>query len=100
LETGDLVAWCEPAPALRERNLALAYTTAGLGNESAAQIARGLLMLTEVRKQFPNDPAVLTEMGRALLAERQAYEAAGLFEHALEIDPDTAAEEANAGRAW
>jgi len=99
-EAGDLVAWREPPRALRERNLALAYTNTGLDNQSAAQIARGLLMLTEMKKQFPDDPAVLAAMGRALLAERQALEAARLFERVLEIGPDTAVEEANAGRAW
>jgi tetratricopeptide (TPR) repeat protein len=99
-KTGDLVAWREPAPALRQRNLALAYTNTGLDNQSTAEITRGLLMLTEVKNEFPNDPAVLTAMGRALLAGRRASEAARLFERVIEMGPDTAVDETNAGRAW
>ena len=97
-ETGDLVAWRQPPAALRERNLALAYTNTGLDNQSAAEITRGLLMLIEMKEEFPNDPAVLTAMGRALLAQKQALEAASLFERVLEIGPDAAVDEANAGR--
>jgi len=99
-ETGDLVAWREPPPAVRDRDLALAYTNAGLDNQSAAQISRGLGMLNEVSSQFPNDPDVLTAMGRALLAEKQAPEAAPLLDRALELGPDSAVAEANAGSAW
>jgi len=57
-------------------------------------------MLTEVEKVFPNDPAVLTALGQALLATGQPLEAARRFERLLELGPDSAVGESDAGRAW
>ena len=48
--TGELAAWREPAPALRERNLALAYISAGLENGAASQTSRGYQMLQAAEK--------------------------------------------------
>jgi len=98
--TGDLVAWRDPPPKLRERDLALAYANSGFENGSASQIVRGYHMLTEVEKVFPDDPAVLTALGHALLAIKQPLEAARRFERVLELGPDSAVDESNAGRAW
>ena len=97
---GDLVPWRDPPPALRERNLAIAYVNGGFENHSASEIVQGLHMLTEVQKQFPDDPAVLTALGQAILAVNRPIEAAQLFERVLELGPDSTLNEENAGTAW
>jgi predicted Zn-dependent protease len=99
-EKGELVPWREPPPALRERNLAIAYVNGGFESHSASQIVRGLHMLTEVEKQFPDDPAVLTALGQALLSVNKPTEAAQRFERVLQLGPDSAVNEENAGTAW
>ena len=98
-ESKDLVAWREPPPALRDRNLALAYANAGLENESMPQGLRGYRMLVEVLKQFPDDPDVLTSLGRILLMGRQSAQAAELFERVLQLGQNTAVNQMYAGRA-
>jgi hypothetical protein len=97
---GDLVPWREPAPASRERNLALAYANAGLENGSMSQGLRGYRMLVSVQKDFPNDPAVLSALGRLLLLGNRSAEAAEMFDRVLQIGPDSALNELYAGRAW
>ncbi|HEY6291515.1 MAG TPA: hypothetical protein VI455_08140 [Terriglobia bacterium] len=99
-EIADLIAWREPPPGLRARNLALAYAQAGLETDSASEIVQGYRMLTEVQKSFPNDRAVVNALAQALLDTHQPLEAAQLFERALNLGPDSAMGEANAGRAW
>ena len=96
----ELVAWREPSPALRERNLALAYVNAGFESGSASEIVRGYHLLTEVQKKFPNDPPVLSALGKALLNLNQPLDAANLFERVLQLGPDSAIAEWDAGRAW
>ncbi len=98
-ESNDLVPWREPQPALRERNLALAYANAGLENESMLQGLQGYRLLLEVQKQFPDDPEVLTSLGRIFLMGRQSAQAAELFEQVLRLGWVTAANEMYAGRA-
>jgi hypothetical protein len=97
---GDLVAWRDPPPKLRDRDLALAYASSGLENGLASEIVRGYHMLIEAEKVFPDDAAVLTALGQALLAMRQPLEAARRFERVLELGPDSAVGESDAGRAW
>jgi hypothetical protein len=99
-ENGDLVAWREPPPALRQRNLGLAYVNAGLENRSEPQVVRGYQMLAEVANKTPDDPEVLKALGLALLGGNRPLEAAGLFERVLKLRPDSAIDEGNAGSAW
>jgi Cytochrome c554 and c-prime/Tetratricopeptide repeat len=99
-EDGDLVAWREPPPNLRERNLALAYVTAGLENQFPSQVSKGYAMLLGAEKQFPDDPDILSAKGRVLLAMKRPAEAAEVFERVLELRPGYALDEGNAGKAW
>ena len=99
-ENNQLVAWREPAPALRERNLALAYLNAGFESYSASEVVRGYQMLVGIEKKFPNDGAVLTALGKALLNLKQPLEAAQVFERVLKLVPNSAVVEADAGEAW
>ncbi len=73
---------------------------AGFENHSASEIVRGYHLLTGVRAQFPDDAAVLSALGRAYLAIHQPQEATGIFERVLELGPDSALNEADAGEAW
>jgi hypothetical protein len=96
----DLAAWREPPPEFRQRNLGLAYVNAGFEHSVASQIVRGLHLLQEVEKVFPDDPAVLRALGNALLAVRQPLDALRRFERVLELEPAGALDEANLGTAW
>jgi predicted Zn-dependent protease len=96
----ELVAWREPPPALRARNLALAYANSGFEHQPAPQIARAWRLLKAVEKQFPDDPAVLTALATAFLSAKQPLDAAHRFERVLELGVGSAMDEANAGTAW
>lgn len=96
---GELMAWREPSPALRQRNLALAYAAAAYENGSSAWFVQGFRLLTEVEKDFPKDAAVLTALGQTLLAMKRPLDAAELFERVLQLGQDSAVNESNAGTA-
>jgi tetratricopeptide (TPR) repeat protein len=95
----DLVAWRDPEPALQMRNLALAYLNAGISGRSPTQMVRGYRMLTEVQKTAPDDVPVLKGIGRALLLGKQPVEALRAFERVLQLVPDNATGEEDAGIA-
>ena len=95
----DLVVWRDPASALQTRNLALAYVSAGISGRSPAQIVRGYRMLTEVQRAAPSDIGVLRGIGRALLLGKEPLEALKAFERVLQLMPDNATSEEDAGVA-
>ena len=95
----DLVAWRDPEPALRARNLALAYLNAGVSGRSPTQMVRGYRMLTEVQKSAPGDIGVLKGIGRALLLGKEPLEALKAFERVLRLDPNNAGSEEDVGIA-
>jgi hypothetical protein len=96
----DIVAWRDPDPQFRERNLALAYVNAGIAARSPAQIVRGYRMLTEVQRSAPDDVGVLKGIGRALLLGKQPQEALRAFQRVLELMPDDAGAEEDIGTAY
>lgn len=98
-QSEELVAWREPEPALQTRNLALAYLNAGVSGRSPAQMVRAYRMLTEVQKAAPDDIAVLKAIGRALLLGKEPLEALRAFDRVLQLVPDSAAAEEDAGVA-
>ncbi len=91
-----LVAWREPDPALRDRNLALALIAWAYVNHSEADMARGYRMLTSAEKQFPDDPDVLTSLASIQLHIHQPAEALRRFEKVLSLRPDSATDHVNA----
>ena len=95
----DLVAWRDPEPALRARNLALAYLNAGISGRSPSQIVRGYRMLTAVQKAAPGDVGVLKGIGRALLLGKEPLEALKAFEQVLQLAPNSATSEEDVGIA-
>jgi tetratricopeptide (TPR) repeat protein len=96
--SGDpsLVAWREPPPDLKERNLGIAYVEVGLERHSSSFIVRGYRSLAEVQERFTNDGEFFRWIGEALLAGGQTSEAQIAFERALELNPDSAGAEARA----
>ena len=91
----ELVAWREPDPSLRQRNLGMALVTLGIQNGSSDQVVRGYKVLNRSEKEFPNDPATLTALGSILLTAKEPAEAQKRFEHALQERPDYAPYEVN-----
>jgi photosynthetic reaction center cytochrome c subunit len=96
---GDIAAWREPAPDLQKRNLGIAYLNAGFQRRSSEFIIHGYRLLTEVQNQFASDADLFTWMGTALLVGKKSSEAELAFDRALQLNPNSAAEEANAASA-
>ena len=96
---GELTAWREPAARLRERNLAIALATEGMQNAAPEEAIRGYRLLNRVEKEFPDDAAVLTNLGSVLLRAKQPAEAARRFEKAASLRPDSAPYQVNAAAA-
>jgi hypothetical protein len=95
----NLKAWREPAAALRQRNLALAFNNAGIRYSAGNMVTRSYSMLLEVQKGFPSDSDVLTALGAAALERNEPAAAARLFERAIETHHDDPSLEDSAGRA-
>ncbi len=95
----ELVAWRQPDPAVRTRNVALAYVEAGISARSVAQVVRGYGMLAELQPSMPNDIAVLKGIGRALQAGGKPLQSLKAFEWVLRLAPDNAANEMDVGVA-
>jgi tetratricopeptide (TPR) repeat protein len=98
-QPADLVAWRDPEPALRARNLALAYLNAGISGRSPTQMVRAYRLLTEVQKARPDDIGVLKGIGRALLLGKEPLEALKAFDRVLQLLPDSATSEEDVGIA-
>jgi hypothetical protein len=96
----EIVAWRDPDPQFRTRNLALASVNAGIAARSPAQIVRGYRMLTDVQQNAPDDLGVLKGIGRALLLGKQPREALRAFQRVLELTPDDAGAEEDIGVAY
>ena len=96
----SLVAWHDPAPALAKRNLGLAEVRVGDRLESETLVSQGFELLLDCWPDFPRDPAVLTEIGRALLAAGHGADAAPVFEQAIQLEPEVAVNYLHAGLAY
>ena len=91
-----LAAWREPAPEVRDRNLAVALATNGVQNNLPEQAVRGYKMLNRLPPPaLWNDAAALTVLGNVLLIAKEPAEAARRFERALVLRPDYAPYEVN-----
>lgn len=95
-----LAAWREPAPNLQARNLGIAYIDVGMQRHSAPFIIQGYRTLTEVQRQFANDPEFFKWIGEALLLGKQSPDAKLAFERALQLQPDSALTEASAASPY
>ena len=98
-EAVTLVAWHEPEGALAQRNLGIADIKVGERKESFPLVSQGFGLLRDCWDKFPNDPALLTSIGDALLTAGQGAEAAGVFEQAIRLEPRVALHHLHAGLA-
>jgi tetratricopeptide (TPR) repeat protein len=96
----ELVAWHKPQGALAERNLALADIKVGERVESFPMVNAGFKLLLDVWPKYPDDPAVLMGIGKALLVANDDDQAAKVFEAAIKKQPDVALGYVYAGMAW
>ena len=95
-----IAAWREPPREFQARNVALASITAGVRESSSRMIELSYPLLTETRKMFPDDPAVLTGLGTALQARGDPVSAAKLFDRVVQLRPRDPLAGENAGLAW
>jgi tetratricopeptide (TPR) repeat protein len=91
----NIAAWREGPAEFRERNLGIAYIDAGIQRRSSPFVVQGYRMLTEVQRQFSNDPEFFKSIGQALLLANQTSEAKVALERARELDPQSATTEAS-----
>jgi tetratricopeptide (TPR) repeat protein len=94
------VAWHEPPGALRQRNLGLAEVKVGNRLESFSLVNQGFQLLLDCWPGFPNDPALVTAIGKALLTAGRGADAAPAFEQAIQMEPNVALHYLHAGVAW
>ena len=92
------MAWREPSPDLRNRNLGLALVTAGMQSHETAQVIRGYRMLNRLGDSS-DDPEVLAALGTILLTAKEPAEAAKAFGQALLKRPSYAPYEVNMAAA-
>ncbi len=91
-----IVAWRQPAPEYRDRNLGLANVYAGQLSQSADLIQQGFKVLVSVQKK---DGEVLSALGSVLMQKQRPAEAAELFAQAARLQPENAGYARNLGVA-
>jgi len=91
----NIAAWREGPTEFQKRNLGIAYIDAGIQRRSSPFVVQGYRMLTEVQRQFSNDPEVFKSIGQALLLANQNSEAKIALERARQLDPQSATTEAS-----
>ena len=96
----EIVAWREPAPDLRKRNLGIANIQVGLQRQSPALVGQGYRDLTEVQQQFADDSDFFKWIGEALLGTKHTSEAKIAFERSLQLRPDSATAETRLAAAY
>jgi tetratricopeptide (TPR) repeat protein len=95
-----LMSWREPAGALAQRNLGLANVTIGERERSAVLMETGARQLVSAMKSFPDDAAILTKLGIALLRRGDNSDAAEVYEYALRLESDRASHHVNLATAY
>jgi len=96
----SLAAWQDSPGALAKRNLGIAEVNVGERLESFPLVSQGFDLLMACWDNFPNDTAVLTGLGTALMESGHGPEAAAAFEQAIQIEPKVAVHYLHAGLAW
>jgi hypothetical protein len=93
-------AWREPPSDLQQRNLGIAYIDAGMQRHSSPFIVQGYRILAEVQQQFAADSDFFNWIGEALLLGKQPSEAKFAYERALQLNPNSALNEASVASAY
>ena len=95
-----IAAWREPSPEFQKRNLGIAYIDAGMQRHSSPFVVQGYRTLTEVQRQFTKDSDFFEWIGEALLLAEKTSQAKFALERALQLDPNSALNEANAASPY
>jgi photosynthetic reaction center cytochrome c subunit len=93
--TTNIAAWREGPAEFQKRNLGIAYIDAGIQRRSSPFVVQGYRMLTEVQREFTNDPEFFKTIGQALLLANKTSEAKVALERARQLDPESATTEAS-----
>jgi predicted CXXCH cytochrome family protein len=95
-QPASIIAWRQPADiSLQRRNLALAFATLGKERQLTDYLTRSYEMLTLLEREFPNDPALQTQLGLLALNEHRPEQALDLLEHVANLEPDSAEAQTN-----
>lgn len=87
---GMPVAWREPEPSLRQRNLALAALAVAQQQRSAKIAREAVHLLLDLPAPVVDDPEVLSALGSVMLQQQRPKEALQLFSSALQRKPSNA----------
>lgn len=98
--SAGITAWREPAPGLEKRNAGIANIDVGMQRHSTALVIQGYRSLTEVQRQFAEDPDFFKWIGEALLLGKKTEDAKFAFERALQLDPNSALTAASAASPY
>jgi len=100
VEQRKLVPWHEPPPDLTTRNLGLADVEIGEKLRSMNITLAGMQLLVSCWSKFPNDTAVLTDIGEVLFNVGDYEHSATAYEQALKLEPNVATHYLHAAVAW
>jgi len=96
----SIVAWRQPADVgLQRRNLALAFAYVGKERHAPDLLSRSYQMLTLLARDFPDDPALLTESGLLALGAHQSQQTLEPLERVARLQPDSAEAQTNLAAA-
>ena len=95
-----IVAWRQPSLDLQKRNLGIAYIDVGMQRHSSQFVIEGYRILTEVQRQFTDDPDFFKWIGEALLLGKRTADAKLALERALQLDPGSALSHAGAAAPY
>jgi photosynthetic reaction center cytochrome c subunit len=95
-----ITAWREPVNDLQKRNLGIAYVDVGMQRHSSPFVIEGFRMLTGIQQQFREDPDFFKWIGEALLLGKRTADAKFAFERALQLEPNSALNEAGAAAPY
>jgi tetratricopeptide (TPR) repeat protein len=95
-----IVPWRQPPLELQKRNLGIAYIDVGMQRHSSQFVVEGYRILTEVQRQFSDDPDFFKWIGEALLLARETPDAKLAFNRVLQLEPASALGEAGAAAPY
>ena len=82
-----MAAWRTPAARYSERNLGIAYVSAGEQNSSPELTRKGLELLTKIQDEFLEDAALWDWTGLAEMRRGRSRRAIRALERAVQLDP-------------
>jgi tetratricopeptide (TPR) repeat protein len=100
VEQRRLVAWREPPAELATRNLGLADVEVGEKLRSKSITLAGMQLLLSYWPKFPDDVAVLTDIGEVLFNLGDNERSAAAYEQAIKLEPRGATHYLHAAIAW